>query len=74
MQYFAEALDFFDHSLRLYGPDPATAFNQALCHFHLGHLNDALLHINQTLEMDANYAEARALNRQIMAAFSEETS
>ncbi len=55
MQYFAEALDFFEHSLGLYGPDPATAFNQALCHFHLGHLNDALLCINQALELDADY-------------------
>lgn len=72
MQYYAGALDFFEHSLRLYGPDPATAFNQALCHFHLGTLNDALLHINQALEADANNADARALNLEIMSALSQE--
>ncbi len=63
----AEAIDFFLHSLRLYGREPTTTFNLALCHHLLGDRRQALAWIDHTLEADPELAGAAALRQEILA-------
>jgi tetratricopeptide (TPR) repeat protein len=60
MQYYPEALEHFQRSLRLYGPDPSTFYNMAMCHYNLRQLEAALEYINQTLELDSTFEAAKA--------------
>jgi tetratricopeptide (TPR) repeat protein len=59
MTYYADALDFFQHSLRLYGPDLGTVYNMGMCHYGLGRLEDALAWVDQALELDPAFGPAR---------------
>lgn len=61
MQYYTEALDYFQRSLRLYGSDPSTFYNMGMCHYSLRQLDAALECINQTLELDSTFEAAKAM-------------
>lgn len=61
MQYYPEALEYFEHSLRLWGADPSTLYNMAMCHYSLRQLHAALECINQTLELDPTFEAAKAM-------------
>ena len=55
------ALAYFEHSLRLYGAEPGTCYNMALCYFGIGQLSLALDYVDQALEMDRELDAAKAL-------------
>lgn len=61
MNYYLEALMYFDHSLRLYGPDPSTLYNMAMCHYSLGQLEQANECVDLTLELDPAFAAAKTM-------------
>lgn len=62
-----EALDLFTESLRLYGPDAATLYNVALCHYRLGRPEPALEAVAQALEIQPGHSAARRLQQALGA-------
>lgn len=62
----SEAVHLFLHSLRLYGREPTTTFNLALCHHLLGDRQGALAWIDHTLEADPELEGAAALRQEIV--------
>ncbi|HYW72345.1 MAG TPA: tetratricopeptide repeat protein [Pyrinomonadaceae bacterium] len=61
MHLYPEALDLLNHSVAIYGMEPGTAYNMAICHYHLRQMSEARNHINQALEMDPDFDAAKAL-------------
>jgi tetratricopeptide (TPR) repeat protein len=64
---YPEALDFFGHSLELYGPAASTFFNMALCQHHLRRLDEAARLVGQALELEPTLGPARSLRLLIEA-------
>lgn len=62
-----EALPFFHESIAAHGPNPATLYNVGLCLFHLGHLEEARLQVDQALEDAPDFEPALALREEITA-------
>ena len=67
MQYYPEALNFFERSVGLYGHHPETAYGMGLCYKGLRQMDRALTYVNQALESDPDYEPARALRIQIQS-------
>ena len=61
MGYYAEALEYYERSVGLYGPDPVVACNSSLCHYHLTHIEAALKEASKALVLDPEYQNARAM-------------
>lgn len=61
MEFHAEALMFLQCSKDLNGLAPGTAYNIAVCHYSLGQIEHALASVEQALEMDPAFEEARVL-------------
>jgi hypothetical protein len=72
IQCYEAALIFFQESTAAYGPNPATAFNIALCRFHLGDLEAARTFVDQALEGAPDYAPAAALREEIATAIASD--
>lgn len=66
MRRYRNALDYFQHSLKLWGPDASTYYNMAMCRESLGQLGPALELIDQTLEMDAAFEPAEAMRATLL--------
>ena len=65
LDYHEEAIDMFQHSLKLYG-DQATTFCQlAKCHYDLFQLDTAFTFIQQSLAIDPNFEPAHDLKAKI---------
>jgi hypothetical protein len=67
MGHQRDALEFFDHSLRLYGPAPETHYRRALCYAALGRLDEAEWELRHALERDPTFGPARALRLRLDA-------
>ncbi len=63
----AEALTFFEHSLRVGGLDPATYFNQGMCHLRLRRDAVALECFERALALDSGFNEAREIISQVQS-------
>jgi tetratricopeptide (TPR) repeat protein len=74
MKYYLEALMYFDHSLRLYDPDPSTLYNMAVCHYSLRQLEPAIECVNQTLELDPAFDAAKTMRIKIQSELAGRTS
>lgn len=61
MQYYPEALDYFQRSLELYGPDASTCYNMAMCRYSLRQLDAALESIDQTFLLEPSFEAAKAM-------------
>jgi tetratricopeptide (TPR) repeat protein len=61
-----DALEYFSYSLSLYGEDPATFFNLALCHHSLGETAAALQWLDRALAADPDLAEAQELRAKLL--------
>ncbi|HEX7181516.1 MAG TPA: tetratricopeptide repeat protein [Thermoanaerobaculia bacterium] len=73
IQCYEDALPFFHQSIALYGPNPATVFNQGLCLFHLGNPEAALAHAERSLEGAPDFEPAQALRDEAAAAIRKKT-
>ena len=56
-----DAAEYWGHSLRLHGPDPATLLNLATCRRELGEEAEARAYVDQLLALDPESEPARAL-------------
>lgn len=61
LEFYSEAVEFYEHSLRLCGPDPSTFYNLGQCHANQGRPEAALANINRALEMDPDFEAAQSL-------------
>jgi hypothetical protein len=52
LERYADALEFFDWSLRQFGDNPRTTLNLALCLYRLQRLAESLAWLDRTLELD----------------------
>lgn len=59
MEYFEQALHFYEESLRLCGKHKMTYHNMGLCEYYLRRLESARDCFEQALEMDPDYGIAR---------------
>lgn len=67
MEYFPEALEFLEHSLREREPDGATYFNMALCHMRLRQFEKALAATEEGLKLRPTSDLAKSLRVQLQA-------
>jgi tetratricopeptide (TPR) repeat protein len=67
MQMCSDALELLAYSASLYGMEPGTAYNMALCHRALHRLDAALEHVDQAYELDPRSDAIRALRIEILA-------
>ncbi|MEA5567785.1 tetratricopeptide repeat protein [Anabaena sp. UHCC 0399] len=65
MEYFPKALEYLQQSRQLYGDDPNTLYNMAMCYYRLRQLDQALHWINQTLEISPEFEPAKAMRIKI---------
>lgn len=68
MGFYSEALDYLQHSLTLYGPDPGAFYNVALCHYSLQQWDAALEAADQALALDPSDKAAQELRVKIEGA------
>ena len=62
----ALAVRHYDFNL-LYRPDASTVYNVGMCHYGLGHPEDALAWVTQTLEIDPSFDAAREMRQELRA-------
>jgi len=63
----ADALKMFEHSRAIYGPDPDTSFNAALCHSTLQQWPEARALAEEALELNPEMEGAKELLDQAVA-------
>jgi tetratricopeptide (TPR) repeat protein len=68
MEFYGEALEFLQHSVDLYGAEPGTAYNMAVCCHGLRRTGKALEYVERALELDAEFDAARALRIKLLSA------
>ena len=61
MDLYGEALEFLQHSAELYGEEPGTAYNMAVCWHGLRQTSKALECVERALELDAGFDAAKTL-------------
>lgn len=67
IQCYPEALPFFQESLAVYGPNPATLFNVALCQYQTGDLEAARVNVEESLKGAPDFEPAIALREELGA-------
>ncbi len=65
LKYYAEAVDFFHHSLQLYGADATVFCNLALCLYELNQYDTALGFVDQCLARNPEFKPAITLKKRI---------
>jgi tetratricopeptide (TPR) repeat protein len=65
---YAEALEYFQRSLELFGEDPKTTFNIALCLHRLKRMPEVVEWLDRTLQLDPNSEQAAAMRASVMEA------
>ena len=73
MEFHAEALEFLQQSVDLYGIAPGNTYNIAVCFYSLGQMDQALDYVNQALGLDHRFTEAKTLRRELESALSSTT-
>lgn len=63
--YYREAIEFFHRSVEIYGSDPSTLYNEAMCYYKLGQFEECLGLIDLVLELDAGFEGAKDMRRVI---------
>jgi len=61
IDYYADALVYFQHSLQLHGPHPSTFYNLSLCYYGMKQWVEALKWAEETLELDSAFEGGKAL-------------
>lgn len=66
MAYYTQALDYFERSLRLYGPNPGTSLNRSLCYYNLSQFDAALLCVDDSLVLRPDFEIAQSIRQTIL--------
>jgi tetratricopeptide (TPR) repeat protein len=61
-----EALEFFKHSISLYGPSAPAAYHTGVCHLALGDVEAAIRNVDWALELDPGLESAQRLKAQLV--------
>jgi tetratricopeptide (TPR) repeat protein len=70
MEFHEEAIAFLQRSVELYGMAPGTAYNIAVCYYGLNQMDQALDYVNQALNLDHEFIEARKLRKGLESALA----
>lgn len=62
---YADAIDYFEKSIKLTGTDPATLYNISMCHFHLQQLEETTTYLQKALQVDPSFEEALIFQREL---------
>lgn len=73
IEFPADALEFLQRSVELYGIAPGSAYNLAVCHYGLGRMDHAREFADKALELDHEFAEARTLRKTLKAELSSKS-
>ncbi|HBS67794.1 MAG TPA: hypothetical protein DEA79_01170, partial [Cyanobacteria bacterium UBA11153] len=65
IEYYPQALPYFNYSLQLYGADADTLYNIGICHYQLEEFEEALDKITLSLALKPDFAAAKRMERQI---------
>jgi len=65
MDFYEDAQEFLQHSVDLYGMAPGTAYNIAVCYYSLGQMEQSLEYVDQALDLDPEFAEAKSLRMEL---------
>jgi putative S-adenosyl-L-methionine-dependent methyltransferase len=65
MEFYAEAFEFLQRSVELYGMAPGAAYNIAVCFYGLNQMDEALDYVDQALGLDPHFAEAKTLRADV---------
>jgi Tetratricopeptide repeat len=68
LQFYGDALRYLERSAALFGLEPGTAYNLALCCYSLRQIEQARQWNTRALELDPDFDEAKALRIRIAAA------
>ncbi len=61
MQYYPQALQYFDYSLAHYGANADTLYNMGICHYQLEQLEEAQERITLSLELKPDFTAAKRM-------------
>jgi hypothetical protein len=67
LERYAEAMEFFERSLRDFGEDPRTTLNLAMTCYRLDRRPDALHWLDRTLELDPDHELAQSMRADLAA-------
>jgi tetratricopeptide (TPR) repeat protein len=67
MEYYHEAVQFYEQSRALYGASALTAYNRGLCHHRLRQLDQAVQCVEEALRLEPDWEAARRLRIQLHA-------
>ena len=65
MEFYAEAFEFLQRSVELYGMAPGAAYNIAVCLYSLNQMDEALDYVDQALSLDPRFVEAKTLRADV---------
>jgi tetratricopeptide (TPR) repeat protein len=70
IEFYEEAIGFLKRSVELYGVAPGAAYNIAVCYYGLNELDQALDYVNQALNLDRKFVEAKKLRADLESSLS----
>jgi tetratricopeptide (TPR) repeat protein len=73
MEFHDEALEFLQRSVDLYGIAPGSAYNIAVCYYGMSQMDRALDYVNQALDLDPEFGEAKNLRTELDSELSRTT-
>ena len=70
---YTEALDYFNRSVEIYGPDATVTYNMSMCHYGLRQMEAALKSIHEAVTLDPDCEKAGAMRSKIEAVISSKS-
>lgn len=71
LEFHQEALEFLQYSVDLYGIAPGTAYNMGVCYYSLGQMGQALEYVDQALELDPEFDEAKTMRMRLVSSLAK---
>lgn len=67
IEFYADAVTYFQHSLDTHGPNRSTWHNMGMSYYRLRQLVEALRCMNESLALDPNYSPAKSMRIKLLA-------